>query len=87
MIHVVFDITAWAILLLGVAVTRFRGPISAPLERLRHMMRAILWVALAALILSLHPLTLRAFITVILTALPGGLIAALVRYAIMPSPR
>lgn len=87
MMHVGFDITAWAVLFLGVAVTRFKGPVSVPLDRLRHIMSAILWVALAALILSLHPLTLRAFITVILTALPGGIIAAFIRYAILPSQR
>lgn len=87
MMHVTFDITAWAVLLLGIAVTHLRGAISVPLDRLRHIMSAILWVALAALILSLHPLSLRAFITVILTALPGGIIAAFIRCAIMPFQR
>ncbi len=33
------------------------------------------------------PLTLSAFITLVLTALPGGIIAALIRYVIMPSQR
>lgn len=87
MMHIGFDISAWAVLLLGIAVTQFRGPISVRMDRLRHIMSAFLWVALAALILSLHPLTLRAFITLVLTALPGSIIAASIRYAIMPSQR
>lgn len=87
MMQVALNITAWVILLIGISEIQSNGGRLKNVGRLCRIMGISALFTLSAFIFSLYIPSLRAFIALVLTALPGGLIAALIRYAMTPTQR